>query len=75
MAVQDLREQVKARVDTLSDQELAAVLRYIEVMSKPTLPDDYDIENDPAIGFFSAEPDFASRTEEILEKGFGQRKP
>jgi hypothetical protein len=62
-------------VDKLDEQELAAVLHYIEVMTSTSLPDDYDIENDPAIGFFTAEPDFASRTEEILQEGFGKPKP
>ena len=70
-----LREQVVSKLDDLSDEEVVAVLHYIEAIQSVLLPDDYDETNDPAIGFFSAEPDFASRTEEILREGFGQPKP
>lgn len=74
MAVPNLREQLNARLETMSDEELAALLRYAEAMQSTSLPEDYDEANDPSIGFLSAEPDFASRTEEILELGFGQSK-
>ncbi|MBI1258740.1 MAG: hypothetical protein GC204_14825 [Chloroflexi bacterium] len=74
MAVPSVREQVKAKLNQLSDEEVAAVLHYIEAMQTTELPADYDEANDPAIGFFDADPDFASRTEEILHAGFGRRK-
>ena len=69
-----VREQLIAKLDELSDEEVAAVLRYVEAMQTTSLPEDYDEANDPAVGFFTAEPDFASRTEEILREGFGRAK-
>jgi len=68
------REQVISKLEDLSDEEVVAVLHYIEAMASISLPEDYNEVRDPAIGFFSAEPDFASRTEEILQEGFGQPK-
>ena len=75
MVVSNLREQVIARLDSLSDEEMRALLRYIEAMQRTTLPDNYNAANDPAIGFFSADSELASRTEEILQSGFGRPKP
>ena len=66
------RERLIAKLDELTDEEIAVLLHYVEAMQSTTLPDDYDEANDPAIGFFSAAPDFASRTEEILQAGFGR---
>lgn len=74
MAVPNVRDQLLAKLDALTDEEIAALLRYVEAMQSTTLPADYDMENDPAIGFFSADPDFASRTDEILHEGFGRAK-
>lgn len=74
MAAPDIRQQLIAKLDNLSDEEMKALLRYIEAMQSTSLPDDYDEANDPAIGFFSADPEFASRTEEILQAGFGRSK-
>ena len=74
MAVPNIRQQVETKLAQLNDEEVAAVLRYIEAMKTTELPADYDEANDPAIGFFDAPPDFASRTEEILHAGFGRRK-
>ncbi len=69
-----VREQLIAKLDELSDEQVASVLRYVEAMQTTSLPEDYDEANDPAIGFFSADPEFASRTEEILREGFGRSK-
>ncbi len=74
MAALNIREQLIAKLDELSDEEVAAVLRYVEAMKTTSLPEDYDAEHDPAVGFFTADPDFASRTEEILRAGFGRAK-
>jgi hypothetical protein len=63
------REELSAKLDELTDEQIAAVLRYVEAMQTTALPKDYDAANDPAIGFFSADPDCASRTEEILHRG------
>ena len=53
------RERLIAKLDELTDEEIAALLHYIDAMQSTSLPDDYDEANDPAIGFFSAAPDFA----------------
>ncbi len=66
MAAQNLREQVEARLDALNDQELSAVLHYIEAMQSTSLPEDYDEANDPSIGFLSGPIDLASRSKQIL---------
>jgi len=39
MAAQNLRELVEARLDALNDQELRAVLHYIEAMQRTSLPE------------------------------------
>jgi len=70
----DAREQLIAKLDDLTDAQIEALLRYVEAMQTPALPEDYDEANDPSIGFFSADPDFATRAEEILQEGFGRRK-
>lgn len=75
MAVPNIREQLIAKLDELSDEQIAALLDYVEAMRTTSLPEDYDEANDPAIGFFSADPEFASRTEETLQEGFGRRNP
>lgn len=74
MATSALRERLNQKLDELSAAELEAVLRYVEVMTTHTLPDDYDPDNDPAVGFFSASPDLASRTKSILRSEFGQAR-
>ena len=78
MAIQDLREQVENKLDTLNTQELEAVLRfieamqlsdvarYVEIMQSNKLPDDYDESNDPAIGFLPGSIDRAEDVRQIL---------
>lgn len=75
MALADIRQQVIDKLESLSDEEMRALLRYIDSMRRTSLSEDYDAANDPAIGFFSADPELASRTEEILQSGFGRPKP
>ncbi|MEO8608760.1 MAG: hypothetical protein ABI690_12795 [Chloroflexota bacterium] len=72
MVALSIREQLINKLDELSERELEAVLHYAEIMQTMRLPDDYDENRDPSVGFFSAEPDFAQSTEEILAKGFGR---
>jgi hypothetical protein len=66
MAIRELRQQVEAKLDELSEQELSAVLHYIEAMQSTSLPDDYDEANDPSVGFLSGPTDLARRAKEIL---------
>ncbi len=66
MAVPNVREQIERKLDQLSDEELATVLRYIDAMQTTTLPADYDEANDPAIGFLSGPTDLSTRVKQIL---------
>jgi len=75
MATSALREKVNHKLDELNDEQLAELLRYIEIMESNVLPDTYDEDNDPSVGFFSGDPDLGSRTSEILRAEFGLRKP
>jgi len=75
MVALPIRKQVQDKLSKLTDEQLAEVLRYIEVMESSVLPQDYDEDNDPSVGFFSAAPDYASRSKEILKAEFGMRKP
>lgn len=52
MATPTARDQLIAKLDELSDEQIAALLRYVETMQTTTLPTDYDAASDPAIGFF-----------------------
>ncbi len=72
MVIPDVRQQLVSELKHLTDEQVAELLRYVETMQSFELPDDYDEDNDPSVGFFSAEPDFASRSEEILRAEFGQ---
>lgn len=75
MVMLSVREEIEHRLDRLNPEQLAELLRYIEVIEPSELPEDYDEDHDPLVGFFSAEPDFATRSQEILRQEFGIRKP
>jgi hypothetical protein len=60
-------KQIEDKLTHLSADQLAELLRYIEVMESAVLPTDYDEDRDPSVGFFSAGPDYASHTSTILE--------
>jgi hypothetical protein len=66
MATSALREKVDRKLDELNDEQLAELLRYIEIMESNVLPDTYDEDRDPSVGFFSGDPELASRTSDIL---------
>ncbi len=72
MNTPSVKEQLIAKLDQLTDDELADLLEYIEimqytkVMNSMTLPDDYSIENDGLVGFLSGTTDLAERIEDIL---------
>ncbi len=58
-----------------TNKQQSTLQHYTEVMESPTLPDNYDPDNDPSIGFFSSSPDLATRSKEILRREFGLRNP
>ena len=59
MAVPNIRQQVESKLNQLSDEEVEAVLHYIEAMQTTELPSNYDEANDPAIGFLSGPTDLS----------------
>lgn len=61
-----IREQVIAGLDDMRDEELKWILEYIEAMKSNRLPEDYDPDSDPAVGFLSGSTDLASQTKQIL---------
>jgi hypothetical protein len=74
MITLSVREQIEHKLDSLNPEQLAELLRYIEVMESSVLPEDYDEDNDPTVGFFSASPDYARRSKEVLRAEFGLKK-
>lgn len=74
MVTPSVRKQIEHKLDHLNPEQLAELLRYIEVMESSGVPEDYDEDNDPLVGFFSAEPNFATRSQEILRREFGRTK-
>jgi hypothetical protein len=74
MVAQDIRKQLITKLDELSERELEALLHYIEVMQTMRLPDNYDEDHDPLVGFFSGPTDLAERSKEILWAEFGLPK-
>ena len=47
-----VREDLIAKLDRLTDEQIAKVLRDVETMTEK-LPDDYNEEDDPIVGMFS----------------------
>lgn len=73
MSALPVRQAIIARLDELSEDQAAAVLRFIEtVQSKYNVAEDDEI-NDPLVGFISGPTDLAERTEEILWAEFGNK--
>jgi len=80
------REQLIEKFDTLTDDQVNELLRYVNVLQSPDLPNDDDQDNDPAIGFLnedyaeandptigfiSGATDISERTKDILWAEFG----
>ena len=66
-----IRERlIRLILNDLTDKQVSEVLRYSEELYS-RLPEDYDEDNDPAIGFLSGSTDLAERSKEILRKEFG----
>lgn len=71
------RERLLAELETMSDEQIEKLIRYIESIAPDDLRPDYDPEKDPFItgeAFFEGPTDFAERTEDILEAEFGMPK-
>ena len=66
MATLSVREQLIAELDEMSNQQIASLLSYAQVLRSAILPDDYDESHDPTIGFLSGSTDVARRAKQIL---------
>jgi hypothetical protein len=75
MSAQTIREQLIAKVLTLTDEQASAILQFAQTLEADSLPDDYDPAQDPIVGFISGPTDLAERSKEILRSEFGLRKP
>jgi hypothetical protein len=71
MAVQDLREQVKKKVDDLTDDEVIALMQYMDELHAE-LVDDAAID-DPTVGMFTGPTDLSRRAKEILRNDITAR--
>ena len=69
-----MREKLINKIlNDLDDEQVNELFRYTETLQAFKLPDDYDEENDPTVGFFSGPPDLAERSEEILRDEITRR--
>jgi hypothetical protein len=68
MQMPDVRERLITKIDELTDEQVASLLSYAESLQAVELPDDYDEENDPSIGFLSGPTDLANRAKQILRE-------
>ena len=67
-----IREKLIIKIlNDLSDNQVSELLRYTDTLQSFTLPDDYDEDNDPTVGFFSGSTDLSEQTSEILRNEFG----
>jgi hypothetical protein len=60
------RERLINKLDELTDEQIASLLSYAEAMQATTLPDTYDEDSDPSIGFLTGTTDLATRAKQIL---------
>jgi hypothetical protein len=78
MVALPIREKITAELDTLSDEQAIVVLQFIQSVKADEITDrvltEGDDEDDALVGFFSAGPDFAESSEEILHQEFGLRQ-
>lgn len=66
MATANMRERLVSKLDELNEEQIASLLSYVEAMQETTLPDTYDEDNDPSVGFISGPTDLATRAKQIL---------
>jgi hypothetical protein len=65
-----LREQLIAKLDELNEEQIRNTLLHVEALIRESdeLPEDYDPDNDPTVGFISGPTDLSSRAKEILRE-------
>ena len=76
MVALPIREKIVAELDKLSDEQAIVVLEFIQSVKEDEIIDRAltEDEDDALVGFFSAGPDFAESSEEILHQEFGLRQ-
>jgi hypothetical protein len=62
-----VRDEFVKKLDSLTDEQVAALLHMVEAFESPNAPDNGET-GDPAIGFVTGPTDFGRRAEEILYK-------
>jgi hypothetical protein len=75
MSALPIREEVIAYLRELSDEDVAKVLAFVKEIKVEAPAVAYDDDNNPLRGFFSAAPDFAEKSEEVLHRELGLHKP
>jgi len=75
MSTPSLKEQLIAKLDQLTDDEIRELIEHIDIvkykaaMQSDELPPDYSEENDPAIGLFSsATGDLSMKAKQMLQE-------
>jgi len=70
MAVLSPREQLMSQLNDLTDEQITALLRYVETLQSDSLPPDYDPDKDPVLTGelrFSGPLDLSSRAKELFK--------
>ncbi len=72
MSGTSIRETVIARLQELSDEQIAEVLEFIGNIQSQHIRIVPSEGDDPLVGFISGPTDFAERSQEILRAEFGK---
>jgi hypothetical protein len=72
MTTPDVREKLIKTIDELTDEQVEVLQSYADVLRATELPDDYNEENDPSIGFISGPTDIAAHVKQILHEEISQ---
>jgi hypothetical protein len=74
MAVAKPRERLIRRLFDMTDEQIGALEAYAEALSMDELPQDYDPDNDPLVGFLNGPIDLSIKAKNILREEFGMPK-
>lgn len=64
-----LREQLKSKLDTLTDAQITSVWDYTEALLDESQANDRDMEHEPALALFAGTPELAHDTNDMLRSG------
>jgi hypothetical protein len=78
MGTPNVREQLVAELDHLTDEQVALLLHYAQDLHGKPASDEMEADvgelDNPLMGFFSGPPDLAETSQEVLRREFGLRK-